>query len=133
MLGYGIGMSCFLLKCATNTNSTNDTLSIKNSSGVTYKPTLILFLPDKCYHFLPTQHRLKKLKLEYLIVPFSLYPKNTSFHCLFRRTTKGYYGDDTQSRTGHSAVKGRCLNRLTISPYIFMVARTGIEPVTFRV
>ena len=33
-------------------------------------------------------------------------------------TKVGIFGDPKQNRTAHSAVKGRCLNRLTMGPYI---------------
>ena len=42
-----------------------------------------------------------------------------------------FYGDPDENRTRVTAVKGRCLNRLTTGPYL--VAATGLEPVTFRV
>ena len=41
------------------------------------------------------------------------------------------FGDPDGNRTRVTAVKGRCLNRLTTGPYL--VAATGLEPVTFRV
>ena len=49
-----------------------------------------------------------------------------------------YRGDPDGNRTRVTAVKGRCLNRLTTGPYIRdlfspLVAATGLEPVTFRV
>ena len=40
-------------------------------------------------------------------------------------------GDPTETRTRVTAVKGRCLNRLTMGP--FLVAAVGFEPTTCRV
>ena len=40
-------------------------------------------------------------------------------------------GDPDENRTRVTAVKGRCLNRLTTGPY--MVAAVGFEPTTYRV
>ena len=42
----------------------------------------------------------------------------------------GLFGDPDENRTRVTAVKGRCLNRLTTGP---LVALTGFEPVTLRV
>ena len=46
---------------------------------------------------------------------------------------RGYiaFGDPDEIRTRETAVKGRCLNRLTTGPY--MVAAIGFEPMTLRV
>ena len=41
-----------------------------------------------------------------------------------------FYGDPDENRTRVTAVKGRCLDRLTTGP---LVALTGFEPVTLRV
>ena len=45
----------------------------------------------------------------------------------------GIYGDPTENRTRVTSVKGRCLDRLTIGPliFVFLVAGTGFEPMTF--
>ena len=40
-------------------------------------------------------------------------------------------GDPTETRTRVTAVKGRCLNRLTMGP--ILVAAVGFEPTTCRV
>ena len=40
-------------------------------------------------------------------------------------------GDPYENRTRDTAVKGRCLNRLTNGPYV--VAAVGLEPTTCRV
>ena len=53
----------------------------------------------------------------------ALIAKKTPLRCLF-------YGDPDGNRTRVTAVKGRCLNRLTTGP---LVALTGFEPVTLRV
>ena len=42
-----------------------------------------------------------------------------------------YSGDPDENRTRVTAVKGRCLDRLTTGPYL--VAAVGLEPTTFRV
>ena len=52
----------------------------------------------------------------------------------FSKTTAiGYFsfGDPDENRTRVTAVKGRCLNRLTTGPYL--VAEGGFEPPTPRV
>ena len=41
------------------------------------------------------------------------------------------FGDPDENRTRVTAVKGRCLNRLTTGPN--MVAEIGLEPTTLRV
>ena len=41
-----------------------------------------------------------------------------------------FVGDPDENRTRVTAVKGRCLDRLTTGP---LVALTGFEPVTLRV
>ncbi len=48
------------------------------------------------------------------------------------------FGDPTEVRTRVTAVKGRCLNHLTIGPYVkvtvyFLVAAVRFEPTTCRV
>ena len=57
--------------------------------------------------------------------------KSKSFDLLFS-------GDPYENRTRVTAVKGRCLSRLTNGPYcmateVAMVAEVGFEPTTFRV
>ena len=61
--------------------------------------------------------------LRHLFILIILIAKKTPFRCLF-------YGDPDGNRTRVTAVKGRCLNRLTTGP---LVALTGFEPVTLRV
>ena len=51
--------------------------------------------------------------------------KSTSFEVLF------LFGDPWGNRTPVTAVKGRCLDRLTNGPYL--VAEVGLEPTTYRV
>ena len=41
-----------------------------------------------------------------------------------------FFGDPWENRTPVTAVKGRCLSRLTNGP---MVAGIGLEPMTYRV
>ena len=41
-----------------------------------------------------------------------------------------FFGDPWENRTPVTAVKGRCLSRLTNGP---MVAEIGLEPMTYRV
>ena len=41
------------------------------------------------------------------------------------------FGDPDENRTRVTAVKGRCLDRLTTGPYL--VAAVGFEPTTYRV
>ena len=51
------------------------------------------------------------------------------------------FGDPDGTRTHDTTVKGWCLNRLTNGPYIetaisrfcFVVAMSGVEPLTYRV
>ena len=45
------------------------------------------------------------------------------------------FGDPKQVRTADSAVKGRCLDHLTMGPYFvcFLVAASRFEPLTLRV
>ena len=61
--------------------------------------------------------------LRHLRIFKALIAKKTPLRCLF-------YGDPDGNRTRVTAVKGRCLNRLTTGP---LVALTGFEPVTLRV
>ena len=42
-----------------------------------------------------------------------------------------FFGDPWENRTPVTAVKGRCLSRLTNGPYL--VAEIGLEPMTYRV
>ncbi len=52
---------------------------------------------------------------------------------------KRVFYDPRGNRTPVTAVKGRCLNRLTIGPerahtnHLHMVAEIGLEPMTYRV
>ena len=46
-------------------------------------------------------------------------------------TTPANSGDPDENRTRVTAVKGRCLNRLTTGPCL--VAEIGLEPTTLRV
>ena len=67
--------------------------------------------------------------------------KNEEYKTKIRPLTRTdfRFGDPDENRTRVTAVKGRCLNRLTTGPYIAaeiaanLVAATGLEPVTFRV
>ena len=49
----------------------------------------------------------------------------------FPRKTEGIYGDPNEIWTRVTAVKGRCLDHLTIGP--LLVAAVGFEPTTLRV
>ena len=49
----------------------------------------------------------------------------------FGTTPANIFGDPDENRTRVTAVKGRCLNRLTTGPN--MVAEIGLEPTTLRV
>ena len=55
-----------------------------------------------------------------------LLPKKTEF----TKVNSAFYDPD-ENRTRVTAVKGRCLNRLTTGPYL--VAAVGFEPTTPRV
>ena len=49
----------------------------------------------------------------------------------YSTTPANIFGDPDENRTRVTAVKGRCLNRLTTGPN--MVAEIGLEPTTLRV
>ena len=67
-----------------------------------------------------------------ILVPLFCTFKKADF--IEKRTLQKYkvlFGDPDENRTRVTAVKGRCLNRLTTGPN--MVAEIGLEPTTLRV